>query len=65
VPEEALTELFRPFYRVADARHRRTGGAGLRLAITERAVRLHGGTVRAANASDGGLIVEIRLPAAA
>ena len=65
VPEEALTELFRPFYRVADARDRRTGGTGLGLAITERAVRLHGGTVRVANASDGGLVVEIRLPAAA
>ncbi len=66
VPEEALTEIFRPFYRVADARDRRTGGTGLGLAIAERAVRLHGGTVRAANASEGGgLVVEFRLPALA
>ena len=36
-------------------------GAGLGLAITERAVKMHGGTVRAMNAPDGGLIVEIEL----
>jgi len=62
VPEEALNDLFRPFYRVADARDRRTGGTGLGLAITERAVRLHGGTITAANAPEGGLVVEIMLP---
>jgi two-component system, OmpR family, sensor histidine kinase CpxA len=62
VPQEALEKLFRPFYRLDDARGRQTGGVGLGLAITERAVRLHGGTVRAANRPQGGLMVEIRLP---
>ncbi len=62
VPEAALGSIFRPFYRVADARDRRSGGVGLGLAIVERAIRLHGGSVRAANASGGGLSVEIRLP---
>jgi two-component system sensor histidine kinase CpxA len=62
VPEESLAEIFRPFYRVEDARDRRTGGAGLGLSIAARAVRLHNGTIRAFNASDNGLIVEIRLP---
>jgi two-component system sensor histidine kinase CpxA len=62
VPEHALSHLFLPFYRVADARDRQTGGTGIGLAITERAVRLHGGTVTATNAPDGGLIVEIVLP---
>ena len=37
-------------------------GSGLGLAITSRAVRLHGGTVGAANAKDGGLEVTIKLP---
>ncbi|HQR37271.1 MAG TPA: ATP-binding protein [Blastocatellia bacterium] len=62
VPENLLSELFRPFYRVEDARDRRSGGAGLGLAITERAIRMHGGTVRAANADGGGLAIEISLP---
>jgi len=64
VPEHALPRLFLPFYRVADARDRQTGGTGIGLAITERAVRLHDGIVTATNAPDGGLIVEIVLPVA-
>jgi two-component system, OmpR family, sensor histidine kinase CpxA len=62
-PESSLADLFRPFYRVADARDRQTGGIGLGLAITERAVKLHGGTVKASNAPGGGLVVEMKLPA--
>jgi len=63
VPAEALDKLFRPFYRIDDARGRQTGGVGLGLAIAERAVRLHGGTIQASNRSEGGLVIEIRLPA--
>jgi two-component system, OmpR family, sensor histidine kinase CpxA len=63
VPESELANLFLPFYRVAGARERETGGSGLGLAIAERAVRLHGGTVAAANAAGGGLVVKISLPA--
>jgi signal transduction histidine kinase len=62
VPAEALAEIFRPFYRVSEARDRESGGVGLGLAIAERAVRLHGGTITADNASDGGLVVRITLP---
>ena len=62
VPEEALDKMFRPFYRIDDARDRHTGGVGLGLAITQRSVMLHGGTVRASNRAEGGLMVEIRLP---
>jgi two-component system sensor histidine kinase CpxA len=64
VPEEAIDKLFRPFYRIDDARGRQTGGVGLGLAITERAVALHGGVIRAVNRPQGGLMVEIRLPLA-
>jgi len=63
VPEASLADLFRPFYRVADARDRQSGGTGIGLAITDRAVRLHGGSVRAANAPGGGLAVTLDLPA--
>lgn len=62
VPEDSLDKLFQPFYRIDDARERGTGGVGLGLAITERAVRLHGGSVRAWNRDGGGLVVELRLP---
>lgn len=62
VPAEVLTKMFEPFYRLDDARGRQTGGVGLGLAITERAVRFHGGKVTALNRDGGGLVVEIRLP---
>jgi len=62
VPQESLDKIFRPFYRIDDARGRQTGGVGLGLAITHRVVSLHGGTVRAMNRPEGGLLVEIRLP---
>jgi two-component system sensor histidine kinase CpxA len=62
VPEEALAQLFRPFYRVSDARDRNSGGTGLGLSITERAIRLHGGSVQATNAADAGLLVRLHLP---
>jgi two-component system sensor histidine kinase CpxA len=62
VPQEALLDLFQPFYRVAPARDRQSGGVGLGLAIAERAVRAHGGVITAANAPEGGLVVEISLP---
>ena len=62
VPSQALAKLFEPFYRLDDARERQTGGVGLGLAITERAVRFHGGKVAAYNRDGKGLMVEIRLP---
>ena len=65
VPEEKIEAIFRPFYRVEDARDRKTGGTGLGLAIAARAVRVHEGSINAINASDGGLIVEIRIPVSA
>ena len=59
VPENMLSEVFLPFRRVAEGN---SDGAGLGLAIAERAVNVHRGTIRARNAPNGGLIVEIELP---
>jgi signal transduction histidine kinase len=62
VPQAALADIFRPFYRVGDARDRQSGGIGLGLSISQRAVEVHGGVVTATNAPGRGLLVEIRLP---
>jgi two-component system sensor histidine kinase CpxA len=61
VPEAELEKLFRPFYRVNTARDRKSGGIGLGLAIAERAVHAHSGTIEAENLEEG-LSVKIRLP---
>ncbi len=63
VPEDKLPNLTEPFFRVAEARDRNSGGAGLGLAIAHQAVEQHGGSLCFANAPNrDGLIVEIRLP---
>jgi two-component system sensor histidine kinase CpxA len=64
VPPESLQRIFEPFYRVGSARDRDSGGNGIGLAITARVVRLHEGTVSARNLDEGGLRVEVTLPAA-
>jgi two-component system sensor histidine kinase CpxA len=61
VPEESLGRIFDPFYRVEPDRGRASGGIGLGLSITRRAVELHGGAIRAANAIPG-LEVVMEIP---
>jgi signal transduction histidine kinase len=61
VPEAALAEIFRPFYRVDAGRDRATSGTGLGLAIAERAIAVHRGVIWAANCHPG-LLVTLRLP---
>src|ERR1022692_4449084 len=65
VPDAALQQIFEPFYRLDDARNQQTGGAGLGVSIADRAIRLHGGQLRASNRKEGGLEMEIRIPAGA
>ena len=62
VPDTDLAKIFLPFYRVPSADGSTTNGTGLGLAIAERIVRMHRGKIRAVNAPDGGLIVELTLP---
>jgi len=61
VPEDQLTRIFQPFYRVDGSRNGATGGLGLGLAIAMRAVNLHHGSIDARN-EETGLLVTIRLP---
>jgi len=63
VPSADLERIFSPFYRVEEARDRKTGGIGLGLAITHRVVLTYGGRVVARNHPKGGLCVTIQLPA--
>ena len=62
VPDHKLEHIFRPFYRVDEARARQTGGTGLGLTIVANAVQQHQGKVKAIKSELGGLRVEIRLP---
>lgn len=61
VAEQHLAHIFEPFYRVSDARDRDSGGYGLGLAIAQRSVNLHQGTISASNTQTG-LRVSVSLP---
>ena len=63
IPEADMDRLRRPFTRLDSARGQ-ANGAGLGLAIVERVVKRHSGTLSLRNRSLGGLIVEITLPTA-
>jgi two-component system sensor histidine kinase CpxA len=60
VPQELLSKIFQPFFRVDNSRNDSTGGIGLGLAIARRAIDVHHGRLTAANANPG-LKIEIRL----
>ena len=63
VPEEALPQIFDPFYRVDVSRARETGGTGLGLAIVKTCVESCGGRVTCQNRAPHGLSVIITLAA--
>ena len=64
IAPEDLPRLFAPFYRGEASRNRATGGAGLGLAIAQRIMRAHGGTLTAANAPTGGAVFTGTAPVA-
>lgn len=53
VPNETLTRIFDPFFRVEEARDSNGGGSGLGLSIAKRAVQAHHGSIKAENAGPG------------
>ena len=62
-PEEC-EKLFEPLYRREASRNRRTGGAGLGLAICRNIVEAHRGTITASPSPSGGLCIRIEIPSA-
>ncbi|MEZ4483317.1 MAG: ATP-binding protein [Syntrophotaleaceae bacterium] len=62
VPGDKVRHLFDRLFRVEGSRSRRTGGAGLGLALCKTIVEAHDGTITARPSPLGGLWVEIVLP---
>jgi two-component system osmolarity sensor histidine kinase EnvZ len=63
VPPEKISQLGQAFYRV-DASRSGVPGSGLGLALVQRTIMQHDGTIRLSNRQGGGLIAHIELPLA-
>ncbi|MFH8344534.1 ATP-binding protein [Streptomyces sp. NPDC018045] len=61
IDPEVLPHVFDRFYK-ADSARARSEGSGLGLAIAMENVRLHGGTMSAANCPEGGAVFTVELP---
>ena len=61
MPPDVLSHLTEAFYRVDKSRSRAQGGAGLGLALCQRIVSLHGGTIHFASQPGQGTTVTVCL----
>jgi two-component system osmolarity sensor histidine kinase EnvZ len=63
IPEKNREDVFKPFFRLDEARNLDASGTGLGLAIARDIARSHGGNVTLGDSPQGGLRATIRLPA--
>ena len=63
IPPEMREEVFKPFFRLDEARNQDEGGSGLGLAIARDIARAHGGDITLGDSPQGGLRATVRLPA--
>ena len=63
IPEKAREDVFKPFFRLDEARNLDASGTGLGLAIALDIARSHGGDVTLSDSPMGGLRATIRVPA--
>ena len=62
IAPEQREEVFRPFFRLDEARNQDYGGTGLGLAIARDIARAHGGDISLSGSPAGGLRASLRVP---
>ncbi|OLP49855.1 two-component sensor histidine kinase [Allorhizobium taibaishanense] len=62
IPPESRDDVFKPFFRLDEARNQDASGTGLGLAIARDIARSHGGNVTLGDSPLGGLRATIRIP---
>lgn len=62
IPPEAISKIFKRFYRADSSRSREFGGTGLGLTIAKRFIEAHGGTLTADNHPEAGAEFKITFP---
>ncbi len=63
IPPEKREDVFRPFFRLDDARNQDESGTGLGLAIARDIATSHGGDIALSDSALGGLKASIKIPA--
>ncbi|MES2906928.1 MAG: ATP-binding protein [Pseudomonadota bacterium] len=63
IPEASREDVFRPFFRLDDARNQDEGGTGLGLAIARDIATSHGGDILLSESDLGGLKATVKVPA--
>ena len=63
IPEESMDQVFRPFFRLDQARNTETGGTGLGLSVARDVARGHGGDIYLSKGTQGGLEATVSVPA--
>ncbi len=63
IPVENREDVFKPFYRLDEARNQDDSGTGLGLAIARDIAHAHGGDITLDNSPMGGLRATIKIPA--
>lgn len=63
IPERSREDVFKPFFRLDEARNLDSSGTGLGLAIARDIARSHGGNVTLGDSPLGGLRATVRVPA--
>ena len=59
IPEEDISQLFEPFYRVDRSRSKKTGGYGLGLSLSKKIMDAHGGEIEISNNENRGVVVTL------
>ncbi|MDP3673985.1 MAG: ATP-binding protein [Novosphingobium sp.] len=62
IPETEIARMLEPFTRLEASRNSATGGAGLGLTLARAVAEQHGGALRLANRTGGGLVASVSLP---
>ncbi|ACK51437.1 integral membrane sensor signal transduction histidine kinase [Methylocella silvestris BL2] len=62
IPPAAREDVFRPFFRIDEARNQDVAGTGLGLAIALDIARSHGGDIQLSDSPMGGLRATVRVP---
>jgi signal transduction histidine kinase len=62
IPAHLVDHIFKPFVRVDDSRHSKTGGSGLGLSIAKRIAEAHGGDLTICLSKNKGSTFRITIP---